>query len=136
MLIDEKYFKLLNVLIYDKRTKMNGIISSLDIMQFANGTRLVSYKAFMSKQHSDVHIFVEDFEKGNVVFLLPFGVKYLVKEMEELAAQHLKNIKGFFKESFREDMIMRISEEERKEEIRKSEQFMRALENWDSACEC
>lgn len=31
MEIDEKYLKLLNLLIYDKRTKMSGIISDLRI---------------------------------------------------------------------------------------------------------
>lgn len=131
MVIDDKYFKLLNVLIYDKRRKMNGILSSLDIMGFANGEYLVSYKAYMSKPHSNVYIFVEDFMKGNVVFLLPFGVNYLVKEMEWLAEQHLAQIKEFFKEDFREDMIMRISEEERREEIRKNEEIIIGLENWD-----
>lgn len=135
MEIDEKYFKLLNILIYDKRTKMNGIISSIDIMGQICGSYLISYKAYMSKQHSDVYIFVEDFEKGNVVFLLPFGTTYMVKEMEEMAKQHTERIKEFFGENFQEDMIMMIPEDERQEEIRKWENLTIGLENWDRKCE-
>lgn len=135
MLINDKYFKLLNVLIYDKRVRMNGIISSLDVMKLTDGNYLISYKAYMTKRNSDVYIFVEDFEKGNVVFLLPFGVSYMVKEMEELAERHMKKIKEFFGENFREDMVMRISEDDRQNEIRKYEQIMLGLENWDNKCE-
>lgn len=134
MEIENKYLSLLNLLIHDKRTKMNGIISSLVLTQYYCGV-CISYKAYMSKQHSDANIFVEDFEKGNVVFLLPFGVTYMAKEMEEMAEIHLRQIKSFFGESFREDMVIRISEDERKEEIRKCQMLTLGLENWDSKCE-
>lgn len=71
MQIEDKYLSILNLLIYDKRTGMNGIISDLRINNYFNGI-LFSYNAFMNRQHSSQYIFVEDFEKGNVVFLLPY----------------------------------------------------------------
>lgn len=132
MVIDDRYLNLLNVLIHDKRTKMNGILSSLEITRFSGGEFRICYKAYMSKRNSDAYIFVEDFKKGNAVFLLPFGVRYMVEEMEELAERHTNAIKEFFGEDFREDMLMRISEDTRQEEIRKIDQIMLGLENWDS----
>lgn len=130
MQIEDKYFNLIHTFIHDKRTKMNGILSSLAITRYIQGYG-ISYIAYMNSQNPNFHIFVEDFEKGNVVFLLPFGVKYMEKEMEETAEQDTKNIKEFFGDKFREDMIMRISEEERQEEIRKWEKLTIGLENWD-----
>lgn len=132
MVIDDRYINLLNVLIHDKRTKTNGILSSLEIMRYAGGECRICYRAYMSKRNSDVYIFVEDFKKGNVIFLLPFGVRYMAEEMEELAERHTNAIKEFFGEDFREDMLMRISEDKRQEEIRKIDQIMLGLENWDS----
>lgn len=82
-----------------------------------------------------MYIFVEDFKKGSVVFLLPFGVKYMEEELEEMAEHHTRCIKEFFGEDFREDMLMRISEDKRQEEIRKIDQIMLGLENWDGTCE-
>ena len=130
MEIEERYINLLGLLIHDKRTKMNGILSSLQIMQVITGYCL-SYRAFMNRQNADTYIFIEDFEKGNVVFLLPFGTTYMVEEMEEMAQRHTEAIKTFFGDQFREDMIVRISEDERQEEIRKWDDLMVGLENWD-----
>lgn len=55
----------------------------------------------------------------------------MVKEMEEMAERHTQAIKEFFGDKFREDMIMRISEDERQEQIRKWESLTRGLDNWD-----
>lgn len=138
MEIEKKYFNLLWILVHDKRNKMSGIISSLQISRYIGGYG-ISYSAFMNRQNQYT-IFVDDIEKGNVVFLLPFGLKYMEKEMEEMAKQHEKAIKDFFGEKFREDMIMRISEDERQEEIRKWDKLTIGLENWykkmeDNNCE-
>lgn len=130
MEIDEKYLKLLNLLIYDKRTKMSGIISDLRIGNYIGGL-LISYNAFMNSQYFSQYIFIEDFENGNVVFLLPYGIKYMEKEMEEMAIQHEKAIKEFFGDKFKKDMIMRISEEDRQKEIRKWDERTSSLKNWN-----
>lgn len=68
MVIDYKYLGLLGTYIYDKRTKMQGIISDLCVMGLPNGYT-VYYNAYMNSIRSDVMICVEDFESGNVVFL-------------------------------------------------------------------
>lgn len=130
MEIEEKYLKLLNTYIYDKRIGLNGMLSGISITRLIGGYML-SYDAYMSRQYSNRMIFIEDFEKGNVVFLLPFGVNYMVKEMEEMAERHTEAIKEFFGDKFREDMIMRISEEERQEQIREMEKLTLGIENWD-----
>lgn len=130
MEIEEKYLKLLGLLIRDKRNGMNGIISSLQITLYMEGY-LISYSAYMNKQNHNYTVFVDDIEKGNVVFLLPFGTICMVKEMEEMAERHTEAIKEFFGGKFREDMIVRVSEDERQEEIRKWDMLTRGLENWD-----
>lgn len=134
MQIEDKYLNLLNLLIYDKRTGMNGIISDLRINNYFNGT-LFSYNAFMNRQNTSQYIFVEDIEKGNVVFLLPYGIKYMEKEMEEMAGKHKKAIMDFFGDKFREDMVMRISEDERQKQIKYFDTLTCGLENWDTLCD-
>lgn len=134
MEIEDKYFSLLNLLIYDKRTGMNGIISDLRIGNYLHGL-LISYSAFMNRQYHSQYIFVEDFEKGNVVFLMPYGIKYMEKEMEEMASKHEKAIRDFFGDKFREDMIMRISEDDRQKQIRYFDNLTCGLENWDTLCD-
>ncbi len=129
MVIEDKYFDLLHTLIYDKRRKMSGIISGLEVMRFIDEYG-ISFRAYFNSINADFYIFTEDFEKGNVVFLLPFGVTYMVKEMEEIAERDTERIKAFFGDKFREDMIMRISEDERQEEIRGWQRLTTGLENW------
>ncbi len=129
MVIEDKDFDLLHTLIYDKRRKLSGIISGFEVMRFIEGYG-ISFRAYFNPVNADLNIFTGDFENGNVVFLLPFGVTYMVKEMEEMAEQHTEKIKAFFGDKFREDMIMRISEDERQEEIRKWKSLTTGLENW------
>lgn len=122
MIIDDKYLGLLGTYIYDKRTKMTGIISDLCVMGMPNGYT-VYYNAYMNAIRSNAMICVEDFESGNVVFLEPFGIVYMEKEMREISEKHRKSIIGFFGEKFREDMIMRISETERQKKIKEWEKY-------------
>ena len=128
--IEEKYYNLLWLLIHDKRTSMNGILSDLQITPTFGGYH-ISYHAYMNGM-SNYSVFVDDIEKGSVIFLLPFGVKYMEKEMEEMAEWHTQAIKDFFGEKFREDMIMKISEDERQEEIRKWDSLTIGLEKWEN----
>lgn len=137
MVIEDKYFDILHTLIYDKRSKMSGILSSFEVNRYISGYG-ISFQAFMNKIYNSQKIFAEDFESGNVVFLLPFGLKYKEKEMKEMAGRQREIIKAFFGDKFREDMIMEISEDERQEEIREWEKLTIGLENWDrklSRCE-
>lgn len=131
MVIEDKYFDLLHTLIYDKRRKMSGMLSDLIITRYIDGYGL-SYEAFMSPIYALCHVFVEDIEAGNVVFLLPWGVDYQEEMFEEMAKNHTKKIKAFFGDKFREDMIMRISEEDRQKELRKWNELSRSLDNWNN----
>lgn len=129
MVIDDKYLGLLGTYIYDKRTKMTGIISDLCIMGMPNGYT-VYYNAYMNSIRSDAMICAEDFESGNVVFLEPFGIVYMEKEMKEIAKRHRKSITDFFGDNFREDMIVKISENERQKKIKEWEKYTYALREW------
>ena len=126
MIIDDKYLGLLGTYIYDKRTKMTGIISDLCVMGLPNGYT-VYYNAYMNAIRSNAMICVEDFESGNVVFLEPFGIVYMEKEMRKISEKYRKSIIGFFGEKFREDMIMRISETERQKKIKEWEKYTYSL---------
>lgn len=129
MVIDDKYLGLLGTYIYDKRTKMEGMISDLCIMGMPDGYS-VYYNAYMNTIRSDAMICVQDFESGNVVFLEPFGVLYMEKEMKEISKRHKKAIVDFFGDKFREDMIVRISESERQNKIKEWEKYTYALKEW------
>ena len=129
MVIDDKYLGLLGTYIYDKRTKMEGMISDLCIMGLPNGYT-VYYNAYMNSIRSNAMICVEDFESGSVVFLEPFGIVYMEKEMKEIAKRHRKVIVDFFGEKFTENMIVRISENERQNKIKEWEKYTYALKEW------
>lgn len=134
MEIEEKYLNLLGLLIHDKRNNMNGMICSLMIDKYISGYG-ISYRIFTNRVHSYADLFIDDIVKGNVVFLIPFGKGYLDEVFQEMEKDHEAKIKEFFGDDFREDMIMRISEEERQEEIRRWEAIGVGLENWDCKCE-
>lgn len=130
--IEDKYFKLLHTYIYDKRRQSSGIISRISIMPLPLiNSVVIGYDAYISKTYSSVSIFVEDFENGSVVFLLPFSKNYKAKELEEMAERHTAAIKEFFGDKFRDDMIMRISEEERQKEIGHWGSIETGLNNWE-----
>lgn len=130
MEIDDKYFKLLGLLIRDKRRDMNGMISSLVIDKYITGYE-IHYQVYTNRVHAYTGLFVDDILKGNVVFLIPFSKGYLEEVFKDMEKEHEGAIRDFFGDDFREDMIMRISEEERQEEIRRWEAIGVGLENWD-----
>lgn len=131
MQLDEKYLSLLNLLVYDKRSKMDGMISGIVIRNCLNRV-VVSYEMFISRIYANTSLFIEDIEKGNVVFLLPFVLNYQKEMFEKMAEDHEKRIREFFGDKFREDMVMRISEDDRQEEIRKWDNLTKGLEHWDN----
>lgn len=130
MELEDKYFNLVNLLIYDKRSKMLGMISGILINRYSEGPT-ISFQAFMNRTYAYSNIFVEDFEKGNVVFLLPFSIGYNEEILEEMAKRHEQYIREFFGDNFREDMIARISEEDRQEEIKKWQEISLVFEIWN-----
>ncbi len=129
MEIEDKYFNLLNCFIRDKRTNINGMISSIKIISLI-GKYIICYEAF-DDRHTDYSICIEDFEKGNVVFLIPYSRSCLDKNLNKLGKLQKEAIKEFFGDKFREYMIMEISEEERQEQTRKWEEYIRGLSNWN-----
>lgn len=132
MELEDKHLKLLNLLIHDKRIDRNGMLCSIEIEKFGNSYWL-SYRAlFDGSRYNIIHI--EDIEKGNVVFLIPYGVGYMEEEFAKMGEEYKQIVKEFFGDNFREDMIMEISEEERQAQIREREKAFNALYNWDNKC--
>ncbi len=133
MELEDRYLKLIHLLVYDKRTKSSGMICSLDINGLIGGFG-ISYRVILGANiYRD--IFVEDFEKGNVVFLIPYGVGYMEKELAEMGVRHKEIIKEFFANSFREDMIMEISEDERQTQIKEWDKCTKSLYYWNKVIE-
>lgn len=130
MELENKYLNLLDLLVHDKRTKQNGILCSLEINKLLCGFRL-SYIATFDGFNIR-NIFIEDFEAGNVVFLIPFSVDYMEKEFVALGELYKQRIKEFFGDKFREDMLMEINEEERQRERKEWEKNKDAIFNWDA----
>lgn len=129
MEIEDKYLKLINLLVHDKRTKENGMICSLKIDKMLGGY-CISYNA-MFGAHRYQTLFIEDFEKGNVVFLMPYGINYMVEMFDKMKQDNIEVIKEFFGNKFRDDMIMEISEEDRQAQIKEWEKYTNPLFNWD-----
>lgn len=130
MEIESKYFDLLWTYIYDKRCKASGMISSIEISRGLYGY-IFNYIAIMNKYHDKHRIYINDFENGNVIFLMPFGIRYKEKEMDGLRKEQIKNIKKFFGDKFRENMVWEISEKERLAETARWDDFLIGLENWE-----
>lgn len=68
--------------------------------------------------------FVEDFLNGNIVFLMPFDIYGTYKEVRN---RHYTAVKEFFGD----DMVVEIDEQKRQEQIRKWNEQIKYLENWD-----
>ncbi len=129
MEITDKYLGLIHTYIYDKRRKMCGMISDLRLSNYIGGYFL-SYDAYMNGLYTSIPIFVDDFEKGNVVFLMSYDTKIYNVEMENICEIQRKHIKEFFGDKFRDDMILEIYEEDRQKEIREWAEKLCSLENW------
>ena len=105
MNIDDKYLKLINKLIYDKKKSICGIIRDLRITYLHTCGYAISYNAIMDNCTNNM-VFVEDFEKGNISFLMPYG-EY--GGCEDINSINEKEIREFFGDKFKDCMISRIS---------------------------
>lgn len=132
MNIEEKYLRLLHKLIYDKRKNTHGILSSCCINRsYCKNGYYWYYLGYMDRIHTEYIFHIEDFISGNVVFLLPFGTLWDEEKYEKIRQQDIKDIKECFGEDFREDMIIKISEEERQKKIKEEETKLKGLFNWE-----
>lgn len=131
MNINDKDLNLLHKLIHDRRKNKNGIITKLCINKaICNNGYYCYYEASMDRIGGYEIIHIEDFISGNIVFLLPFNTRW-DEEYEEIRQQSIKDIKECFGEDFREDMIIRVSEEERQKKIKEEEKIIRGFLNWE-----
>ncbi len=116
MEIDEKYVRLLGKYVYYQRLDKFGYINAIEIINSVGGY-FVSLKAYFGSFDSDINLFFEDFEKGNVKFTIIScdGVP------QEINDKEIEDIKFVFGDKYREDMLMYISDDERRERIREDE---------------
>lgn len=130
MEVEDKYFSLLNLLVYDKRAKECGMICSFCFERLFSGIWCYYEGFFRCGQYRSIYI--DDIKSGNVVFILPFSVyENDKKDYDKIGEMFTNAVKEFFGDYFREDMIMQINEEERQEEIRYWEKLTRPIDNWD-----
>lgn len=114
MTLDDKYTLMLGKHIYNKALDKFGYISSIEIMEYIGGygiNLIVYYDTF---HHRDI-AFLQDFEKGTLQFAL-------ITDYEPMIERHLEDIRTIFGDKFSEDMILYISEEERKAKNQEKEE--------------
>lgn len=119
-------------MIYDKRSKTCGMLSDIRLMKCPDGI-VIHYSAYMNSLCPNQPVFIEDFEKGNVVFLMPYSTDRIDDTLAIFRDIHREAIEEFFDDRFREDMIMTISEEERQKQIRKEQDLWRSVVKWSEA---
>lgn len=106
MEIDNTYILLLGKHIYNTILDKFGHISGLEIMQFIGGygiCPIVYYDTF----HTRDILSIEDFEKGILKFVI-------ITDYDFMQEKYLEDIKTILGDKFSEDIILYISEEERK----------------------
>lgn len=130
MEIEDRYLNLINLLVYDKRTKQSGMICSIEIHNYFRGF-FIDFRAMFGCD-SYRNIFVEDFTKGNIVFLIPYDRYNDENFYKEIGENYKQRIKDFFGDSYREDMIMEISEKERQNEIKHFQTITDTLFWWNA----
>lgn len=114
MEIEEKYIKLLDKLVYNKRLNKYGRISSLELSHSFGS--YWCFNVFYDKFNSHEMLLYEDITKGEVQFVL-----LLDSHMEEYASQEDDDIKSAIGDKFSYDMIIRMKDDDWKEHLRQSE---------------
>lgn len=114
--IDKKYLNVLGIPIYNTGIKQHGILSDLSIKNVIGGY-ILKYTAFFSVMYPDMTVFKEDFANGDVKFVLIDS-----DHGDDWYKNHcIESIKAFMDDEFSEDVVMRISEDERSAQIRDQE---------------
>ena len=109
--LDKKYLNILGKHIYDKEHDKFGRISSIEICDGIG----IMFKVYYDKFNSDNIVFFNDFKEGKVQFVIIIGL-CIGKELEEKSNERtIEDIKCSMGEDFREDMLLYIDEEDRKE---------------------
>lgn len=115
MTIDDKYFLILGKYIYNKRLDKYGHISSIDIMHSIGGY-CVSFRVFYDTFDSNSILFLDDFKKKDIQFIIVTGLDC---DTEEYNKRQVEDIKTAFGDNFSEDMIIYVEESER---VKKNEE--------------
>lgn len=109
--LDKKYLNLLGKYIYNKDHDKFGLISSIEICDRIG----IMFRAFYDKFNDNDIVFFNDFKEGTVQFVIISGL-CIGKELEEKSKREtIEDIKCAMGEDFREDMLLYIDEEDRKE---------------------
>lgn len=110
MEIEEKYIKILGKYIYNKELDKFGHISSLEL---TSGFGMwIQYRVFYDTFDSNHILFFNDFLEGKVKFTIITSVEN--PDYKEFERKELEDIKSAFWDKYSDDMIMYISDDERK----------------------
>lgn len=111
MEIEEKYIKVLGKYVYNKELDKFGHIASLEL---TSGFGMwIQYRVFYDTFDSNHLLFFNDFLEGKVKFTIITNVEN--PDYKEFECKELEDIKSAFGDKYSDDMIMYISDNERKE---------------------
>lgn len=120
--IESKYLNLINKYIYDTKLDKFGMINSIELSSGMGGV-MIMLKAYFDRIDSSRMVFFDDFTNGTIKFTIIGGGSMLTKGQEEKYNQSvIDDIKSAFGEDFREDMIIYIDDDERKERKRENDE--------------
>lgn len=109
-MIEDRKFLLLTKFIYNKRLDKIGYIPSIEYRSGFGGC-YATYNAYYDVFDSTDLLVDSDFLQGNVQFVI---IEMPIKESEEYNRRQIEDIKKYFGDKFFEDMILYITEEEKK----------------------
>lgn len=108
----DKELLLVGKTVYNKRLDKFGYISSLEL-QYGFGGCYIQYKVFYDTFNDNLSLFVEDFKKNKVQFVI-IDFPELGEAGDEYNERQIEDIKEFFEDDFSEDMIIYVTEDEKK----------------------
>lgn len=111
--IDERYTKMLGMLVYNKDLDKYGRVSSLRLME-GYGGYYAYLQVFYDGFDSDFFLCFEDFDKAAVFFVIVDDLPVLY----DYVGQQMGNIRFCMGEKYRDDMVIYMSDEEWKRHIK------------------
>ena len=122
--IPKEYLNVSNFAIYDTINKRHGIITGIRLrFSFLTGC-YPEFESYFDQINNIGIVYREDFITGKIKFVMVTGYKSLMLTLEEqkdLGNKRLDAIKAFLGEKYRDDCILRISQDKRDAELKEQE---------------
>lgn len=116
--IPKKDLNILSLFVYNTEFDLYGIISGIEILSSVFGGFQMCYKGFYNRIYNCEYIVRDDFIKGKVKFVI---AKYENETYTKYMCEMAEAIKEFLGDSFSDDCIIYIAEEERRKQLKAQE---------------